>query len=188
MSLVCLIGRHGGGKSTLGSMLRRHGFQHYSVGTMRRLARRGELPNDVPVSLMLALRRAPIDESLPEPVVKQILALASRFPHCVLDGFPASPAHIALLPSDAVVLYIYSDKRTRLQRLASRAEQTQRNWHFDRTSSREAALAAVTGKLRADGRLTFIRNCGDLAALHAFATEFAKRVGLAPRLHRNQPE
>lgn len=188
MSLVCLIGRHGCGKSTFGSMLRPYGFHHYSIGTLRRLARRGEFPSDVPVSLMFALKRVPIGETLPDPVVRQIFALACRAPHCVLDGFPATVAHIDLLPSDALVLYIYTDARNRQLRLAERAQQTQRQWHAERTSSRETALAAVAGRLRMDGRLMFVRNAGGIDALQASAKAIAQRMGLAPLNDRNQPE
>lgn len=57
MARICLLGRHGSGKTTIGGALVQMGFTHTSVGLLRRLAQHGHFPSDVPASLMLAMRR-----------------------------------------------------------------------------------------------------------------------------------
>ncbi len=176
MSLICLIGRHGTGKSTFAGMLGAYGFEHFSVGTLRRLARRGEFPVDVPVSLMLALRRIPNGEMLPDGVVKQLIEIAKQSSACVLDGLPATPAHIELLPADALTIYMHTVSSIRTARLQARAEVSLRKWHADYKSTRDLSLAAVVRRLRADRRIVLVRNDGDLGRLEAVAARIAVRT------------
>lgn len=157
-------------------MLCAYGYQHFSVGTLRRLARRGEFPVDVPVSLMLALRRIPAGQMLPDAVVEQLLQIARKSPLCVLDGLPASSAHIDMLPQDALVVYLHTVNKIRVARLQARAEVTPRQWHADHKSTRDLSLGAVAGRLRAERRLVLVRNDGDLGQLKTAAEGIACRM------------
>jgi hypothetical protein len=169
-------------------MLRAYGYQHLSVGTLRRLARRGEFPSDVPVSLMLALRRIPSGELLPSALVEQFIDIACKPPLCVLDGLPATPAHIDLLPEDTLLVYLHAVKAVRVTRLVARAEQTLRQWHPDSTSNRDLELAAIAARLRTERRLVFVRNNGALEQLQAAAMSIAEQMRRKSAEGRNQLE
>jgi hypothetical protein len=169
-------------------MLRAFGYQHLSIGTLRRLARRGELPSDVPVSLMLALRRIPSGELLPNALVEQCIKVACTSPLCVLDGLPATAAHIDLLPKDTLLVYLHTVQAVRISRLIARAEQTPRQWHPDSASNRDRELAVIAARLRAEQRLVFVRNNGDLVQLQAAAMSIAEQMRRKFMEGRNQLE
>lgn len=161
MALICLIGRHGAGKSTIGTAMRAHGFRHLSVGTLRRLARHNQFPADVPYSFMAALKRLPAGQPLPERLAVDLIGHATSLGPCILDGFPASVDHLALLPPNTVVGFVWAPKGQCEERLTKRAEATLRQWTAGRESAREAALASVVRAARLRFPLVFIRNAGN---------------------------
>lgn len=158
MTLLCLLGRHGSGKSTLGGALVRHGYTHISVGMLRRLAMSYQFPSDVPPSLMVAMRRARGGEPLAVDIASKLIKHASSFPRCVIDGFPASVEHLDLLPRSATLALVWTPKRERERRLFERAEQTQRQWVPGRGSAREESLSAVIRTGQSKGKVLFIPN------------------------------
>lgn len=156
--LICLIGRHGSGKSTLGVELANRGIKHISVGLLRRLASAGEYPSDIPVSLMMAMRRTRAGEPLPTDTARKLLKFALQSPNCILDGFPASPEHFDLLPDTTHFGFVWAPKELRNTRLNSRSESSKRIWTPGRHSERERLLPALTMKARKTGRCVFLPN------------------------------
>lgn len=158
MELVCLVGRHGSGKSTIGAMLERYDYKHLSVGMLRRLARQGKYPADVPISLMLALRRMPAGGPMPTEVSAKLLEFAKKFDRCVIDGFPANVEHVEMLPADTQVALVWCPEALRIERLNDRAAVTVRQWTAGRMSDRENSLAAVIAHCRRRFATIFIAN------------------------------
>ena len=158
MTLLCLVGRHGCGKSTIGRALASHGYQHISVGALRRLAKHNEYPSDVPVQLIAALRRAPRDAAMPMDVVRKLLAFAAQFPQTVIDGFPVESSHLELLPHEAVVGLVWTPARSRESRLLERNESSSRIWTPGGHSLRDQKLPALIRAARARGQAKFIAN------------------------------
>lgn len=176
MSIACLIGRHGSGKSTIGRQLRAHGFRHISVGVLRRLAQNGTFPSDVPFSLMMMLKRVRAGQPLPDDVAAKLLGYAHETKHCVIDGFPACPRHIDMLPADSPIVYVWAPKPLLETRLAERAQNTVRAWTPGRHSEREAMLAEVAMRARQTGRLLWAANTGLLDDLDDIAAQLAKKI------------
>lgn len=158
MPLVCLIGRHGSGKSTLGQALAGEGYKHISVGLLRRLASSNEFPSDVPAVLMLALRRATAGAALSSDVARKLVRHASQFENVVLDGFPASLEHLALLPADSVFVVVWSPRAVRAERLLVRSESSKRLWTPGRNSERETILPLLIRQLRKQHSVLFFPN------------------------------
>ena len=158
MPLVCLIGRHGSGKSTLGHALAKQGYTHLSVGLLRRLAAHNEFPSDVPAVLMLALKRANAGGSLSSDVAKKLIRHASQFENVVLDGFPTSLEHLDLLPADVIFAVVWSPHHIRAQRLAARSETSKRLWTPGRSSDRETMLPLLIRNLRKSRQVVFVPN------------------------------
>lgn len=161
MSLICLVGRHGSGKSTIGAALASQGAKHISVGLMRRLAAAGQMPADIPASLMAAIRRAKPGAVLSCDVATKLLRFAASFEHCVLDGFPSTYAHIDMLPPAAIVGVVWTPYELRLARLNKRSDTSKRIWTPGRPSEREQSLAGVIKHARAIRRVVFIPNRRD---------------------------
>ena len=161
MELVCLVGRHGSGKSTIGAMLERCGYKHLSVGLLRRLARQGQYPADVPISLMLALRRMPAGGPMPSDVSVKLLQFAGTFDKCVLDGFPANLDHVQMLPSGTCIVLVWCPVSLRIERLNDRAAATVRQWTAGRSSERENSLAGVIARCRRQFKTVFLANRDD---------------------------
>lgn len=162
MSLLCLVGRHGAGKSTIGGVLSSLGYHHISVGLLARLARSGQYPADVPVPLIAAMRRAKAGSTLPDAISLRLLDYAAGFDKCVLDGFPASLSHLRLLPSLTTIGLVWVPKHERQERLTLRGEQTKRLWTPGRQSERELALPALLWQSRRQFKTVFIPNGGDV--------------------------
>lgn len=158
MTLVCLLGRHGSGKSTIGADMIAHGFQHASVGMLRRLAQAGQFPSDVPAALMMAMRRERAGTALSTPTARKLVEYAIRAPRAVLDGFPSCVEHIDLLPAETIFCVIWTPAQLRLQRLERRSETTKRVWTPGLHSEREAALPGLISALRQSRRCVFVAN------------------------------
>ena len=158
MSLICLLGRHGSGKSTIGAELASRGFRHTSVGMLRRLAQAAQFPSDVPAALMMAMRRERAGTALSTATAKKLVDHAQRVPDAILDGFPSCEAHLDLLPPDAVFCLVWTPARIRLQRLERRSEVTKRVWTPGLHSEREATLPGLILAIRRTRRCTFIPN------------------------------
>lgn len=158
MSLVCLIGRHGSGKSTIGAALGAYGFQHTSVGVLRRLAKASQFPCDVPASLMMAIRRERPGVPLTESTARKLVEHVSRTPNSVLDGFPSSIEHIELLPVDTIFCVVWTPALVRELRLRHRSETTKRQWTPGLHSERELVLPILLNTLRRSRRCIFVTN------------------------------
>ena len=158
MGLVCLLGRHGSGKSTIGAELVAHGFQHTSVGILRRLAKASQFPSDVPAALMMAMRRERAGSAMSAPTARKLIDYAGKAPRAVLDGFPSCVEHLALLPADTVFCFVWTPSILRLQRLEHRSDTTKRVWTPGLHSEREAALPVLLATLRRTRRCVFVPN------------------------------
>lgn len=176
MPTICLIGRHGSGKSTIGKALQEHGYKHISVGTLKRLANNNQFPSDVPYSLMLMIKRAPAGQLLPDDTAAKLIAHARSFRNCVIDGFPASGRHLDMLPGDCVIGYVWAPKSVLPDRLTSRAETSVRKWTPGLKSEREVHLAEVAHRARNRRRVVFIGNNGDRSQIAGIAENFVAKL------------
>lgn len=158
MTLVCLLGRHGSGKSTLGADLIQHGFRHTSVGILRRLAQSSQFPGDVPAALMMAMRRERAGSAMSTPTARKLVDYATNVSKAVLDGFPSCVEHLALLPADTVFCVVWTPAQLRLQRLEHRSDTTKRVWTPGLHSEREATLPVLLSTLRRSRRCIFVSN------------------------------
>jgi|UPI0005673C61 dephospho-CoA kinase len=158
MTLLCLLGRHGSGKSTIGADMIAHGFQHASVGMLRRLAQAGQFPSDVPAALMMAMRRERAGTALSTSTARKLVEYATKPPKAILDGFPSCVEHIDLLPADTIFCVIWTPAQLRQQRLERRSETTKRVWTPGLHSEREAALPGLISALRRSRRCVFVAN------------------------------
>lgn len=162
MTLLCLIGRHGAGKSTVGQELAKTGFKHVSVGLLRRLARAREFPVDVPYALMVAMRRSQPGTPMRPDVAAKLLEYAGRFPNCILDGFPSAPEHLDMLPASTIIGVVTAPASIREERLFARAIRTSRAWVPGRPSEREMALGKVILLARKKFQTVHCRNAGSV--------------------------
>lgn len=158
MAMICLLGRHGSGKSTIGADLVAHGFQHTSVGMLRRLAQASQFPSDVPAALMMAMRRERAGSAMSAPTARKLVDYVTKSPNGVLDGFPSRVEHIALLPADTVFCVVWTPAHLRLERLAHRSDTTKRLWTPGLHSEREATLPVLLLTLRRSRRCIFVSN------------------------------
>ena len=162
MALLCFVGRHGCGKSTIGQALaKEEGYGHVSVGLLRRLAAANQFPSDVPIALMFAMRKMRSGEPLPEATAKLLIKYAEGFKHCVIDGFPVTPEQLSLLPDNFHICVISAPKDIRLSRLQGRAAKSLRQWTPGLISEREKQLAALIWTARRSKSTTFIPNNQD---------------------------
>jgi cytidylate kinase len=164
MPLLFLIGRHGAGKSAIGRELANLGFQHWSIGLLRRLAATKSFPSDVPAKLIVALGRERPGRPVSSETATLLIQLASVRDNVVIDGFPSAPDHLDLLPPGSIVVYVSAPAAMRRARLKTRAAETLRQWE-NRTelSGRDASLSQVVCRLRKAGKIRFVSNIGALA-------------------------
>jgi dephospho-CoA kinase len=156
--VICLLGRHGSGKTTLGADLIAHGFQHTSVGMLRRLAQASQFPSDVPAALMMAMRRERGGSPMSASTAQKLVDYVRKARKPVLDGFPSSVEHITLLPPDTIFCVVWTPAHLRLQRLERRAETSKRLWTPGLHSEREHALPSLIWHLRHSRRCIFVAN------------------------------
>jgi adenylate kinase family enzyme len=159
--LICFVGRHGAGKSTIGAKLAKYGYKHLSVGLLRRIGISGIYPSDVPASLIAAFRRTKAGEPLSISISEKLLKYALTFDKCILDGFPASVDHLKMLPSNATIALVCAPKSVRNLRLQHRSESTKRIWTPGGYSTREQELAEVLRIARVTRKTIFISNADD---------------------------
>lgn len=157
-NLICLIGRHGAGKSSIGLFLAKQGYVHLSLGLLRRLATAGKYPSDIPVSLMLSIRRMRPAMPLPTDVIRKLLAHASGCERCVIDGFPTSIEHLSILPKSTKIVYVWTPTLSRMERLRKRADNSQRQWTTGLSSHRDHSLPYLLREMRKRGSFRFISN------------------------------
>lgn len=161
LTIICLIGRHGSGKSTVGAFCAREGAKHISVGQLRRLANGRVFPSDIPVSLLLQFRNLKAGEPLSKEVSLRLLDYAGKFDHVVLDGFPAATEHLELLPASTIFCYLWVPAKLREVRLGIRSANTSRTWTSGGISVREQVLSNLINDIRKRTTLNFIRNTED---------------------------
>lgn len=143
---------------------------HLSVGLMRRLARRGAFPTDIPAVLIAAIGRSKPGEPLSMDVAKKLMTFVRTHPRVVVDGFPASLDHLTLLPHTARIGLVWTGKATRMERLLHRASISQRLWIEGRESARETELPRILRVARAKHQLMFIKNVQqDISTIQAVA-------------------
>lgn len=146
-ALVCLVGFHGTGKTSIARhLVKDAGFQHLSVGDLGRLARRGRVPSNVPSTLMVLLARTTpgsiLDDLTAEHLVAHLFTLRATGP-VVVDGFPACPGHVKFLDDRCFVAHITLSEQERNDRLLERGKQTVRQWTPGGSSARDQALEAT---------------------------------------------
>ncbi|MGX9712644.1 AAA family ATPase [Janthinobacterium lividum] len=179
--LICLIGRHGVGKSTLGQALARIGYAHLNLGLLRRLAISGTYPGDIPITLMLSIRTMRPSKPLSDDVVRKLLAHALSYDRCVIDGFPVLAAHLPLLPATAKIAYVWAPAQSRNERLRSRAATTKRHWTPGLNSHRDASLCEVLKQVRSNSNFYFVRNAHDAKEEINALANFMASLYIAPR-------
>ena len=162
MPLLCFIGRHGSGKSTIGAKLAEQGYRHISVGLLRRLAQSKQYPSDVPVLLISAMRRARAGALLSPQTAQRLVEYACSSSLTVLDGFPADPEQVKMLPTDTIFCVVWTPPALRSERLEGRAATTKRQWTPGRHSEREANLPRLISHVRSSHRCLFMRNVGHI--------------------------
>ena len=157
--LLCLVGRHGSGKSSIGRRLaEKHGWQHISPGSLGRLARARKILPGVPMPLIMSMGQIRPGEPLRNACARRLLEYASTFDVCVLDGFPAVCAHVSFMPAGAVIFVVVSPKKVRTELLLKRAGMTLRKWTEGRPSLRDEALSGMLSRLRESHRVFVVRN------------------------------
>lgn len=173
MTLICLIGRHGSGKSTIGARLAAQGYRHISVGLLRRLAQSKQYPADVPAGLISAMGRERPGTLLSRLTAQRLVAHACSATPTILDGFPASPAQIDLLPADTIFCVVWTPNAMRSARLEGRAATTKRQWTPGRASEREAALPSLIAHVRKTHRCLFLKN---VASVEVVGKELLEKI------------
>ncbi len=165
---VLLLGPHGSGKSSLGRYLAQQGYEHLSVGTLARIARRGTIPSNVPLRLIMLLARHSPGQPLEAMAAKMLVEYANTRSKVVIDGFPGTAEHVQLLPDLASwdFVYVWTPRQLRHERLVIRSELTARKWNPGGRSARDHLLPMLCKEVRARTRLRFYCNRaanGDLA-------------------------
>lgn len=144
--LVFLIGMHGVGKSTVGSMLTGHGFRHISLGDLGRLVRHKRVPRGYSLRFLRRLAAHIPGERMSAVLIETLLAeigQINRHGPVVVDGYPAEPDQVLGLPAGSTVIHLVCSDSERVARLTQRSEQSKRKWTPGRESSRDRVLAAV---------------------------------------------
>ncbi|CAN5465306.1 hypothetical protein BH10PSE16_BH10PSE16_04220 [soil metagenome] len=150
--IAFLAGLHGSGKSTLGHHLRRkHGWTHLSMGDAGRLARAGKRPNNMSLRLFVELAVYRTGELMSQRLIDAILFEIGKHRQItpvVIDGFPAKPEHVAMLPPDSLVVHVNCPEEVREARLNHRAAEAKRLWTPGLTSMRDSDLPSVIDAAR----------------------------------------
>jgi adenylate kinase family enzyme len=157
---ICLLGPHGAGKSSVGRALMAHGYEHINIGAVARLARRNLNPSNIPGRLRIVLARHVPGSPLDALAVSELLDHIRSRPRIVVDGFPASVEHLAVIGAldELSFVYAYTPRRVREARLIERAQTTARGWQPGGRSERDIALPALCWALRERGHLRFFNN------------------------------
>lgn len=129
---IFLIGLHGVGKTTLGRHLHQHhGWMHISLGDLGRLARSRRLPREHSTRFMGHLAAQLPGDRLSQPLIESLLGEIERHRQAgpvSVDGFPAEPFHMGLLPPGSLVFHLEVPDAQREERLLNRGEHTVRQW------------------------------------------------------------
>jgi hypothetical protein len=102
---------------------------------------------------------------LNQVAAKILLRFASQKPNCVVDGFPSTESHLALLPADSIIVLLSTTKTNRNSRLAQRSELTVRKWTPGAVSAREIELPELIRRARRRFKLLRITNSGSIDML-----------------------
>lgn len=113
--------------------------------------------------LISAMRREKPGALLSLPTAQRLVEYARSSALTVLDGFPAAPEQIALLPPDTIFCVVWTPRALRGERLEDRAATTKRQWTPGRPSEREAALPSLIHHVRKANRCLFVRNVDEVA-------------------------
>ena len=153
--LLCLVGLHGTGKTTLArDLARHHGFAHLSLGDLGRLSRKGRLPSDIPPQLMVSVARSKpggiLDAGTAKLLFQHIDGLR-KSTAVVVDGFPACPDHLAWLDDRSLIGRLHLTDSLRELRLTRRSELGPRKWTPGGHSARDASLAETVHAARTMG-------------------------------------
>lgn len=152
---VFLIGLHGSGKTTIGRQLQRHhGYTHVSLGDLGRLARQSKYPCEHTLRFMTALASQEPGQPLRDRVVQVVLQEIDRLRQSgpvSVDGFPAEPTHIELLPTDGAIVHISLPEDMRENRLLRRASNTKRLWTPGQRSIRDEQVPRIVDAALASG-------------------------------------
>ncbi|MCO4087455.1 MAG: AAA family ATPase [Limnohabitans sp.] len=145
--VLFFIGPHGSGKTTAGRSLEaHHGFKHMSLGDLGRLARQRKTAGDFSLRLMCLLvaqkPNQPLGHHLVDALLRSIHDMRQRQPISV-DGFPAEPDHLKLLPAGSTVINFDVPDDVREARLTNRSEHGPRKWVQGGQSLRDASLPAL---------------------------------------------
>lgn len=172
--LICFIGMHGVGKSSVALTLAKEvGGIHLSVGDLCRLARRGKVPDGVPIRLMAALARHTPGSILGSEVSTHLIdylakLLRLRKTICV-DGFPSTSGHVeqlAAVPTfkeNLRIVHVLCNDELRIARLLRRSQETGRKWSQDMdVSERDRGVASVGNAAHTFGILKNLCNDGPI--------------------------
>lgn len=170
---IALIGSHGSGKSTLGSMLQARGMTHWSLGDLRRRLRHNQRDDSIPPAVARVIRHMKPGEPLDLPALRLLLEACPQ--SIILDGVPDSAAHVPLFGPSWAFIVVRVDERIRQKRLVSRAQSTERMWIEGLRSERDARLAETILAL-GQRRLYEICNDGGLAELQSRLDETLQKI------------
>ncbi|MBS3912800.1 MAG: AAA family ATPase [Hydrogenophaga sp.] len=145
---VFLLGLHGVGKTTVGRKLQsEHNWMHISLGDLGRLARARRLPREHSVRFMGYLASQQPGERLNRSLIDSLLLeVENHRSHRLVsvDGFPAEPYHVGLLPPNSLLVHLTAPESTRTERLTKRGEATVRQWsNKSAGSQRDRDLPAI---------------------------------------------
>ena len=164
--IVCLIGRHGSGKSKVGEFFSRHGFTHISIGDLKRMSHRRILPETISPTLMGILRMEKRNSLLSWRAATMIADLLKSKRQVSIDGFPVCPEQLELLPEDTVIVYCTTPKSLRERRLIRRGKKTGRHWDPDLISVRDTALPELVIEARKRFRFIYHQNGPDTVSIY----------------------
>jgi dephospho-CoA kinase len=170
--LLCFVGLHGVGKSTIAKAAARTACGiHISVGDLCRAARRGKVPEGWPVRLIAAFARHAPGSVLADETAELLLEFVSRIVRkdymVFIDGFPSSVGHIDVLESNDTlrgkfrIVMVECDDELRKARLLRRASETGRKWRQDMDATeRDLGVAQVVDVAMQRSLLKHVRNDG----------------------------
>lgn len=145
---IFLLGLHGAGKTTLGRYMEaNHGWRHLSLGDLGRLARSRKLPREYSVRFMGHLASHPPGERLGRALIESMLSEINQHRQSrvmTIDGFPAEPYHMDLLPEGSRVVNLILPEEVRQSRLDQRSQNTARKWtQPERPTGRDQDLPII---------------------------------------------
>lgn len=165
---------HGVGKSSVAVALAKDvGGVHLSIGDLCRLARRGKVPDGLPIRLMAALARHTPGSILGSEVSTHLIDYLTKLHRarkaiCV-DGFPSTFGHVeqlAAVPSfkgNLHIVHVQCNDELRIARLLRRSQETGRRWSQDMDlSKRDRGVASVGSAAHTFGILKNLGNDGQI--------------------------